>query len=209
MFNDISRTVMVAALALCAVQLRADAPELTFGSSEVTFANVAAGTRVAWISVTRIPEDHHSLVTVERGVEVGQGRQKAKVSRADADTTRSLWLVAAIDEDVAGAAVSPAYVASATPIEVTAISGASTISVISPEVELLYVRPNVGAWCTSARDGARNDQDEERNAVIVVDLQSLTALGGDEELPETIEEGDTILILDPRASRTTVVQVSE
>lgn len=193
-----------------ATYVSAAVPSLSFGPAGVTMANLQPGTRVAWMSLTRTPASaYHSRIELDRGIGIAEQTSLAAFPKAAADTTRSLWVVAAIEQDIAGAVASPAYKASPSAIAVTATNGANTISVVSPSVELMLVRPNVGAWYVGATDGAGNDQDDLQNTTIAISLQSLQALDEGDGPPATIANGDVILLIDPRRSRTAVVKVGE
>jgi len=203
------RIVVLALLSIVASYGFAGAPKVEFGPDGVAILNLKPGTKVAWMSLTRTNVSYHSTVRIDRGIEVAKQSKKADVTRAGADQSRSLWLVAAVDEDIAGTAIAPGYSASPSPIDVVAAPGSATIAVASPEVELMYVRPNGSAWFISATDGGLGDQDHAQDTVITISLQSLAKVQGNPHPPQTTAAGDTILMIDPRSNRMTVVKVAQ
>jgi hypothetical protein len=192
-----------------AVSAFAGKPAVQFGPDGVSVLNVRPGTKIAWISLTRVREAHHTTLRIDRGIEVAQPSRKAAIARPGADRSRALWVVAAIEEDVAGNAIAPGYSISPSPIDITAPVSSATIRVVSSEVELLYVRPQGGAWFISATDGGIGDGDAVQDTVITISLESLVQTQGNPQPPSTTAAGDTILMIDPRSNRTTVVRVGQ
>lgn len=184
-------------------------PNLEFGPDEVTILDLQPGTKVAWMSLTRTRVANHALIRIDRGIEVAKPSNKAAVARVDADKSRSIWVVAAIDEDVAGSANAPRYSSSPFPIAIRAAAGSSTIHVISPAVELMYVRPKRGAWFISATDGGLGDSDGVQDTTISISLTSLETVQGNPQPPVTAAPDDLILMIDPRSNRTTVSRVRQ
>jgi hypothetical protein len=202
----------IAALALLItipIHLSAGKPNVEFGPSGVTFLNVQPGTKVAWMSLTRTHVASHTELRIDRGIEVAKPSRSAVVTRAGADQARSIWAVASVDEDIAGTAVVPGYSASPSSISVVATAGSGTIAVVSPEVELMYVRPKGGAWFISATDGGLGDTDLQQNTVITISLQSMERVQGNPHPPAVTAAGDVILMIDPRSNRTTVMKVTQ
>ncbi len=203
------RIVVLALLIMVAICVFAGQPNVEFGPDGVTILNVQPGTKVAWVSLTRTRVANHTELRVDRGIEVATPSKKAAIARAGADKSRSIWVMAAVDEDLAGSAVAPGYSKSPSPIGVVAVAGSGTFVVISPEVELLYVRPQGGAWFISAMDGGLGDQDRVQNTTITVSLESLEKVQGNPHPPNVTEAGDLILMIDPRSHRTSVVKVTQ
>jgi hypothetical protein len=204
-----SPIAVLALLFTIPIHLSAGKPNVEFGPDGVTFLDVQPGTRVAWISLTRTRVASHTELRIDRGIEVARPSKSAVVTRAGADQSRSIWAVASVDEDLAGTAVAPGYSVSPSPIEVNAAAGAATIAVVSPEVELMYVRPKGGAWFISATDGGVGDTDLQQNTVITISLQSLERVQGNPHPPASTAVGDVILMINPRSNRTSVMKVTQ
>lgn len=204
-----NRRILFALLITCATCIFAARPNVQFGPEGVTVFDVRPGTKVAWISLTRTRVAEHTSLRIDRGVEVATPSKKAVIARPDADKSRALWVVAAIDDDIAGVVTSPRYSGSQIPIAVTSAPGSDTISITSPEIELMYVRPNGGAWFIRASDGGLGDADGRQDTLISVPLQSLERVQGNPHPPDSLHAGDMILMLDPRGNRTAVIKVGE
>ena len=182
-------------------------PNVEFSPDGVTVLNVRPGAKVEWISLTRTPVANHSRLRIDRGIAVANASRKANVIRAGADQSRSLWVVAGIDDEIAGSAIPAGYASSPIPIHAVAKVGSATITVTSPEVELMYVRPKRGAWFVSAADGGLNDLDGQHDASIVISMQNLERVEGNPHPPDASDAGDLLLMIDPRTNRIAVVKV--
>jgi hypothetical protein len=64
-------------------------------------------------------------------------------------------------------------------------------------VQLVVVRPRVGAWGGRVRDGFASDPDGKRNGIVPVRLDRLWALGDSPPPPQVLAAGDLLLIVDP------------
>jgi hypothetical protein len=64
-------------------------------------------------------------------------------------------------------------------------------------IQLVLVRPRVGAWGGRVRDGRKSDPDARPDGAVEVLLSSLWALGDSPSAPRTLEAGDILLIVDP------------
>lgn len=64
-------------------------------------------------------------------------------------------------------------------------------------VQLVLVRPRVGAWGGRVHDGFDSDPDGKRNGIVQVRLDRLWALGDSPPPPQVLAAGDLLLIVDP------------
>lgn len=146
-------------------------------------------------------------VVVPRGEDVADGQGRARISHPHADVFPALWVIAAIDDGEVVYATSPGYSISATAVEITAVAESVTFAVKAPVGKLLYVRPGVGAWTFTGKDGGRGDADVTQNGRIEVALTSLMAERGNRPPPETTLSGDVIVAIDSRWMRVGQVKV--
>lgn len=65
-------------------------------------------------------------------------------------------------------------------------------------LDLLWIRPHVGAWSFSGGDGALADADRASDGSLAVSPGSLTALGS-VPTPSKFQSGDLLLLIDPHA----------
>ena len=182
-------------------------PSVAFGRSGVTVAGLKPGTRLAWLGMIREPRKHRSATRIVRGFAPATPGSSFSIDYENADTSRSLWVVADVDNGSAVQAKPAASIVSQHAIPIQAVAGKSAITVGSSAVEVLYVRPHGGAWTFSVADGGGRDGDRLQNGTIVVPLASLTALKGNPHPPSTVESGDLVLVLDPDLMRSAAVEV--
>ena len=64
-------------------------------------------------------------------------------------------------------------------------------------VQLVLVRPRVGAWGGRVRDGFASDPDGERNGIVQVQLDRFWPLGDSPLTPKALAPGDLLLLVDP------------
>jgi hypothetical protein len=64
-------------------------------------------------------------------------------------------------------------------------------------VQLVLVRPGVGAWGGRVRDGRSSDPDATANGTVQVLLSRMWPLGESLPAPQTMATGDILLIVDP------------
>lgn len=74
-------------------------------------------------------------------------------------------------------------------------------------LELLVVRPSVGAWAARLKDGDGSDGDGVIDGRVEGLLESLTPLGAGPEAPSEFQRGDVVLALDPSVLEITLVKV--
>lgn len=185
----------------------ASSSNVVFTPDGVTVSDLKPGTKLAWLALTRERVGHHSVLHTFRGFEIATPAGAIPIGRRGADRSRSLWLLASVDGEFATTSVPPGYSASSMPMEVVATVGATAVTIATPAVEMLYVRPRGGAWFLSAADGGTADSDSSKDTVITVSLQSLKPFQGNPHPPDAVAEGDLILMIDPFDNRMSVVKV--
>jgi hypothetical protein len=196
----------LAVLLLIASPLAAE-PAIQFNADGVQVGGFGSGT-IAWLGMVREPVDHHMRVRIERGMKNILGLGTALIPEANVEVSRSIWAVVSVAGTALHAAA-PDYSYSAQPIVINAVPGETTFAVESPLIELMYVRPGVGIWSFGCGDGADLDADLELNGTIVVSLSSLQNMGRPAPLPETVQESDLIVAIDPYGIRLTQMAVAE
>ncbi|HKI00412.1 MAG TPA: hypothetical protein VKK31_00385 [Thermoanaerobaculia bacterium] len=78
-----------------------------------------------------------------------------------------------------------------------------------PLLELLAVRPKVGAWALRVGDGDGTDGDGAIDGRLSGVLDQLQPLAGSPPPPATFERGDLVLAIDPAAMEIVLVKVAE
>ena len=67
-----------------------------------------------------------------------------------------------------------------------------------PLVEIVLVRPSVGAWAVRVGDGGDKDEDREADGTLRAALSALTPLGDSPPPPERLRASDLLLVIDPQ-----------
>jgi hypothetical protein len=193
-----------------AAELPSNTPA-SFGPTGVSLSDVAPGARVAWMTLTRERVANHARLRIQRGLEVADSGGTVAIAQVGAYESPSICLATAVDgaESRTLNVASPGFEKSVSSINAVALAGATGITVESRQVEIIYVRRQVGAWFIAAMDGGLGDQDGDQNAVITIPLQSLQPFDGNPSAPTSVATGDIILILDPYSNRTSMRTVSE
>jgi hypothetical protein len=208
------RIVLLSAL-LCGIAGGASAADISkplqleFGGGGVSVRGAIQGSRLAWMGMIRVPHTFHTEVRILHGFGEAVPENELVVSVEQADTSRGMWAFADVDHGAAAHANSPTMRTSGRAIEIHAVEGGDRVEIKSAAVEILYVRPRIGAWRFSVADGGGLDADLLPNGTIVMPLASMTALGGNPQVPASIQEGDLILVIDPRGLRSTSMEVAK
>ena len=75
-------------------------------------------------------------------------------------------------------------------------------------VEILGVRPGVGAWTVTVGDGSPIDEDLRVDGRLEVALDNLQPLGDSPAVaPDKVQRGDVVVLMDPNAMELTIVSV--
>lgn len=193
---------------LCLGAAGTDVPELQFSPRGVTVSGLKPGTRIAWMAMIRERLEHRAAVHIVHGVGPVTPGSSFDIDYPNAEAVRGLWVVADLSTGKGTRAKSPATVQSSVPIETRAVRGETSLVVASGSVELMYVRKNA-AWTFGVSDGAALDGDGVANDHIVISLQTLKSMHGNPHPPDQIEEGDVILMIDPRGMRSSVLEVAQ
>lgn len=78
-----------------------------------------------------------------------------------------------------------------------------------PRLELLVVRPQVGAWALRVNDGDADDADGIIDGRLEGVLDRMTPLAASPQAPSVFQRDDLVLALDPAALEITLVKVPE
>ena len=77
------------------------------------------------------------------------------------------------------------------------------------QVQVMVVRPGVGAWHGTVADGGRRDADRTSDALVTVALGDLAPMGSLEAAPSAFGEQDIVVLLDPHRLAVSVSVVSD
>ena len=146
----------------------ADPPSLEFRSTGIQVNGMRPGTRVVWLAMLRDRIRERPRVTMQRGLEPVTPNGELTVE-SGLDASQSMWIVAAVDQDVVLRQSAPGYPVSPTPIEAQVSPGTNTLRIRSGTISLTYVRRHgAGVWVFAAADGSELDSDHAPDGWISV-----------------------------------------
>jgi hypothetical protein len=181
-------------------------PELlvTFESAAVLAAELTPGGDAVFWSVGREPLGYVQRVVRHQGVEVIDALGEA---RFEPDTgavlLKSLWAVADLSTGALAIGAPPGFVLREIPFPgngfaVGAPGRVNRLRHPQSFVDLLVIRPGVGAWRLQAQDTGTADRDGEDDDQVMTDLEDLEPLAaGGPEPPERFARGDLVVVIDP------------
>ena len=210
----------LAALLLVPISLAAQpappaVPAISFEAEAVVASGVTAQGRVVWFSVAReIAESAATIVRRERILadEDGDGAVRFELDRAV--PLRSIWVAVDLATGAWAAAGPEGYpLQRVDPPGLAARRGAEEADWVEDTrgyVELMVVRPGVGAWGLAAGDGGSSDGDGAADGRLTVPLDRLRGTGLDATAaPERFDPRDLIFVIDPNEMDFAVRQLSE
>jgi hypothetical protein len=71
------------------------------------------------------------------------------------------------------------------------------VDVRAERIELIWIRPGVGAWATTNGDGGLLDDDHEANGHVVTAASSMHPLAGSPPAPANFKTSDVVIAVDP------------
>lgn len=182
----------------------AEAPSLSMTVTEtgVTVSGVTAGGEVVLFSFAkRVRNDE--IYLERQGRVLDDADRDSVVTLAEKVPLRSVWI--AVDQK-SGAVATGAR--SEWEPHVTTLSmfrfrkdDQDEITALEneiPRLEVLLVRPGLGAWLMAAVDGSSSDRDDEANGKVRIAFEDAPPLiAGKEKGPKHLKAGDVIAAVDP------------
>jgi hypothetical protein len=181
-------------------------PELlvTFAEAEVLAAELTPGGDAVFWSVGREPLGYVQRVVRHHGVEVVDTLGEARFSpETGAVLLKSAWAIADLATGAVAIGAPPGFVLREIPFPGNGFAAGAPGRVnrlrhAKAAVDLLVVRPGVGAWRLQAQDTGTADRDGEDDDRVMTDLEDLVPLvEGGPEPPERFARGDVVVVIDP------------
>jgi len=187
-------------------QAASAAPTLVFEETAVVARGFSEGEDVVFFAVARIPLGFTSRVELYQGEEIADFFGEARFELEEEVPLKSVWTVVSRRSGalVIGAPEGFPLREVPFPREPFLPGAAGAVSRIRhgfPWVDLLVVRPQVGAWHQRATDGGAADRDGEPNGRPVTDLEDLVPIGVSPGPPERLLPRDVVVGIDPRDLR--------
>lgn len=198
--------VMLAVMALLVPLLAAPghgAPVVTCRDTEVEISGLTPGAGAAWLSVARESLAYWRTSVVRRdGVEPdGDGDGVVTIPLEKGLPPASVWIAVDLKTGDAGVGAPEGFKPRLIAEDVADLGrGASGLADLASEahevLELLLVRPGVGAWGLTVGDGGASDGDGDRNGAIRVALAALRPVRLAPATPPALHPGDTVVVVD-------------
>ncbi|HEX2834372.1 MAG TPA: hypothetical protein VHW00_15285 [Thermoanaerobaculia bacterium] len=191
------------------------APVLRFSGSKATVDGLTPGGTVAIFCVALEPIGAPPVPTRTR--EMLLLHDDDRNSAVVLDHTRpipaiSVWVVVDIETGQRTIAGGPGYEPLLMPLgEVAKRDNAGQLRKLSAalgEVELMVVRPGVGAWSLYAAKTSRFDE-SRRDEPLRVDIGSMIPAGDTPAAPNALRQGDIVTVIDPYTMRVFVTEVGQ
>ena len=182
-------------------------PELavTFEEAAVVAAELSPGGDAVFWSVGREPLGALQRVVRHQGVVVVDALGEARFEPESGEVLlKSVWAVADVATGAFAIAAPPGFVLREIPFpgKGFAAGAPGRVNRLRHELsalDLLMVRPGVGAWRLRAHDTGARDRDGEDDDRVLTDLDDLEPLDpGGPGPPERYLRDDVLLVLDPR-----------
>jgi hypothetical protein len=201
-------SLLISAAALAAPRLpktfptRAGGPAIEIGEASVALSGATPGARVYLASVSLGSGSYQISVASEAAVVTADATGAAVYSTPRPVETRGVWI--AVDGTTGGYTVAAPRGTLLREIDFPGNGFAQTGNgawrrfalVERYSVEAIVIRPSVGMWSGSLRDGGNRDEDKTIDGAIEADIASLTPVGDAPAAPERIMPGDLLVLID-------------
>jgi hypothetical protein len=182
----------------CAVALVLDLYE-----DDLLITGVTPGADAVLFSVAREPADFNAIIV--RRLEVLSDTDSDGLVRWEVGQPvpfRSIWVAVDLASGELALATPEEYplreAEIAEPLAKTGPGGAlDQLEIGGDSIELLVVRPGVGAWVQSIVDGGEEDDDEPANRLVTATVPAMEALGASPPAPLELVLGDLVIGIDP------------
>ncbi|HXT52567.1 MAG TPA: hypothetical protein VN811_16110 [Thermoanaerobaculia bacterium] len=186
--------VLVLPLCWAAAVAAQTPPEIALDATGATISGLPAKGNVAWLMVARQVEDM-GLRLVRMGDMVadegGDGIVAVELDRPLPE--QSVWVAADVKEGGYAIAAPEGFPLQVTELSASAISHeGDAVELPSHQLELLIVRPGVGAWGGTFGDGG--PEDLSGDGLLKVNFDSLAPLGGTEPATAGVLESADLLV---------------
>lgn len=202
-----------AAFAVTPVSLGAGAsapPELaiTFEESAVLAAELTPGGEALFFSLARIPLGYSQRV--ERRVESlpvdALGEAFFEIEEGGPVPEKSVWAVVDLPTGAFAVAAPGTFSLTESPFpgnafEVGAPGLLNRFRHTFAWVDMVLIRPGVGAWTLRASDGGPGDRDEVADGRTVTALEDAEPVGASPAPPDRFQADDVLVVIDPRELR--------
>ncbi len=181
-------------------------PTLAFEETSVVAGGFSEGEEVVFFAVARIPLGFTSQVETYQSEEIADFFGEARFDLGKETPLKSVWAVVSRRSGafVIGAPEGFSLREVEFPRDAFHPGATGAVSRIRhrfPWVDLLVVRPQVGAWHQRVSDGGGTDRDDQANGRPETDLEDLVPIGLSPGPPERLTPHDVVVAINPRDLR--------
>jgi hypothetical protein len=181
---------------------RAGGPAIAFAEDSITLAEATPGARLYVANVSLGSGSYQIIVQSEAGVVTADAAGAARYAPQRPVETRGVWI--AVDGATGGYTVAAPRGTLLREIDFPGNgfpptgSGALRRFALAERysVEAILIRPAVGMWSGSLRDGGKHDEDKTIDGAIEADVATLTPVGNAPAAPERVMPGDLLVLID-------------
>ena len=175
-------------------------PPLTVevGETSVIVRGAPPDSRLLLFSLAQEIEHYLTTLTRREVLLTSEGVEAIAVFRPDRPVApQSIWAAVELDSGRVAVAVAPGL-----PSPDLSLPSGSTLPIGDSltlelrEVEIVVIRPGVGAWTDAISDGGVRDLDREADGRLRAGLETLRTIQGAPP-PEALATGDVVLAIDP------------
>lgn len=190
----VNRSIL-AAVALLAFPCAA-APIITFQANRIDVTNLTPGATVALMGVQQEADpDHLKTRTFEAPL---TDDDRDGVVHFDVRTgvkATSIWVVAEIGGGITAASPNGDHLL--TDLPGSALRSPESIAIRGDLLEVLYFRPQVGAWRQTVVDSGAKDVDGQPDGAATISFTQLNAVGDAPPSPGRYAPGDVLIAINP------------
>lgn len=199
-----SRFLLVAVFLVASVDSFSAVPSAQFLGQSVRISGVTPGGAVAYVSISIEPSDWLNRIVARDGFIADDDRDGVVTIELGArPALRSVWGIVDVSSGASSVAAPEGFTSALMDPrdrmnKARGIVGSlDAVEIERNELEILLVRPGVGAWRLTANDGGAADADRSANRMVRAALNAMTALGPSGSPPSRVEPGDVAIALDP------------
>ncbi len=175
-------------------------PQIRFEPQAVVAEGISPGNKVVFFSVAREVAGY-ATTTVHRQ-DVLSDAEGTGIVRFELDREvpfKSVWFAVDLDTGRFAVAAPEGFPLREVPFPARSIPSAlNRLELEHPLVEIVLVRPTVGAWAARVGDGGALDDDGQADGTLRAALSALTPLGESPPPPERLRPNDVLLVIDPQ-----------
>ncbi|HSY47189.1 MAG TPA: hypothetical protein VLC46_00090 [Thermoanaerobaculia bacterium] len=223
MSSRTARSIPIFAAALAVATLAISVPMLagplglTFGDRSVTVNGSTPGGDVVLFAIAKEPSNSSVPIPMKiaHAVVLHDDQRNGSVvfERQRAIPLIAVWVAVDLASGQWAASGSPGFEPQTIPSEPFAKQDDAgklrKLSALVPEMDVLLVRPGVGAWRVYAAKTSRIDENGRASRPLQIDVGEMIPLSGSLPQLDSIHQGDILALIEPQSMHFAVVEVGK